>query len=377
MEERITYFSARRARIEQGLLDAGLDAAIFTQGAELAWLCGYEASTLERPTILLLRPQEQPWLAIPALEEPRLEGVLAERESFCVRPWVDGEDPVELVSDMLSGAGRIVVSDQTRWGFLHALKSRLGGVQLGLTSPITSPIRAVKDELELRALEAAAKAADRVVHQLQTGEIRLIGRTELDVAKEIRERLVAEGHARAEFAIVASGPNGASPHHEPSGRRIGAGEVVVVDFGGAFYLGGPPGYCSDVTRTLATGEVGPEVLEVHEAVKKAQAKAREAVDVGVPAKDVDLVARSWISQSGFGEAFLHRTGHGIGVEVHEDPYIVSTNASPLRVGNAFSVEPGVYLKGRFGVRIEDIVVIAGDGVRSLNSAPRDLVVVEA
>jgi Xaa-Pro aminopeptidase len=237
---------------------------------------------------------------------------------------------------------------------------------------VTGPLRAVKDAEEIEALAAASAAADRVAAQLTGGEIPLVGRTEAEVSADIGRRLVAEGHQRVNFAIVGSGPNSASPHHEPGSRRIGPGEAVVCDFGGTM-----DHYCSDITRTVFTGQPPDEFVELYGVLQDAQARGVAAAVVGETCQGVDRASRRPIEAAGFGEWFLHRTGHGIGLEEHEDPYIIEGNATPLAAGHAFSVEPGIYLSGRYGARIEDIVVATAEGPRPLNRVSHDLAVVEA
>jgi Xaa-Pro aminopeptidase len=245
-------------------------------------------------------------------------------------------------------------------------------------STVTAELRAVKDAAEVTALDRAAAAADRVASALLAGEIPLIGRSEGDVSEEIGRRLVAEGHQKVNFAIVGSGPNAASPHHDPGGRRIGPGETVVCDFGGTMVGDGDVGYCSDITRTVVTGEPGAEVTECYAVLLAAQQAAVASARGGVTAEYVDAVARTLIAEAGLGESFIHRTGHGIGLEEHEDPYLVAGNTTELAPGHAFSIEPGIYMAGRYGMRLEDIVVIAEDGSpRALNAVDHSLVVVEA
>ncbi|HTT87024.1 MAG TPA: M24 family metallopeptidase, partial [Acidimicrobiales bacterium] len=184
-------------------------------------------------------------------------------------------------------------------------------------------------------------------------------------------------HRKVNFAIVGSGPNGASPHHEAGSRRIGTGDVVVCDFGGEYDNGTDVGYCSDITRTVVTGRPSAEVAEAYTVLREAQGKAVAAVAPGVAAEEIDAVARGVIEAAGLGERFIHRTGHGIGIEEHEDPYLVAGNRTALVPGHAFSVEPGLYFAGRFGMRLEDIVVVGEDGPDALNSVDHALVVVEA
>jgi Xaa-Pro aminopeptidase len=268
----------------------------------------------------------------------------------------------------------VAVSDGMRAAFVLGLQRVLPGARFSLASAVVRGLRMRKDEAEIALLREAALAADRVVAQIAGG--RLVGRTEADVAHEVRDRLVAEGHDTSEFWIVASGPNSASPHHEGGDRVIRAGEPVVIDIGGT--LGG---YGSDITRTVwidggdpALGP-HPDFLRLYTVLHHAQAAATAAVRPGVAAEAVDAVARAAISAAGFGPNFIHRTGHGIGLEGHEDPYLVAGNAEPLEVANAFSVEPGIYLEGRFGARIEDIVVCGVDGPDILNRLSRELLVV--
>jgi Xaa-Pro aminopeptidase len=269
----------------------------------------------------------------------------------------------------------IAVSDDLPARHLLRLQARLGDVRLELASAITRELRMVKDPDEIALLTEAAHAADRVVGQVAAG--RLVGRTEADVAREVRERLIAEGHDEAHFAIVGSGPNSASPHHEASERVIVAGEPIVLDIGGTI-----DGYGSDITRTLwVTGgdpAKGPDERFRHlfGVLYGAQAAATRAVRPGVTAEAVDAAARRPIEAEGYGEAFFHRTGHGIGLQGHEDPYIIAGNREPLREGIAFSIEPGIYVVGGYGARIEDIVVCGPDGPIELNEASRELYVVD-
>jgi Xaa-Pro aminopeptidase len=242
------------------------------------------------------------------------------------------------------------------------------GVRQELASSALRDLRASKSAAEVAALLAAGEAIDRV-HAQVPGWLRA-GRTEAQVAADIADAIVAEGHATVDFTIVASGPNGASPHHTASDRVLQPGDPVVVDIGGTM----PSGYCSDCTRTYAIGEPPADFVAYYEVLQAAQDAACSAVRPGVSAEAVDAAAREPITSAGYGEYFVHRTGHGIGLETHEDPYIVSGNTEPLRAGYAFSVEPGIY-PGPHGARIEDIVVCTQDGCQRLNNVTRDLVVV--
>jgi Xaa-Pro aminopeptidase len=358
----------RAARVREAMEGAGVDALLLSLGADLPWLTGYHAMPLERLTMLVFPADAPATLVVPRLEAPRVEPV---PEVFSVKPWAETEDPVALVGELVGGRPRLAVSDRTWATFLLALQQLLPDARWRRSSEVTGLLRAVKDPAEVAALAAAGAAADRVAQALLGGDIALVGRRERDVSDEIGRRLVAEGHQQANFAIVGSGPNSASPHHQPGDRVIGAGESVVCDFGGTM-----DGYCSDITRTVFTGEPPTEFRELYGVLQEAQASGVAAARVGTACEEVDATARNIIAASGMGDYFIHRTGHGIGLEEHEDPYIVAGNRTPLAPGHAFSVEPGIYIDGRWGARIEDIVVASGDGPQVLNQADHRLTVVD-
>ena len=375
-------YADRLARAQAGLQANGAAALLIGIGADLRYLTGYATHPLERLTMLVV-----PAAGGPTLVAPRLEAMAAGASPagaarlVDVIPWDETDDPYELVASRLSGAAGLdpdarLLVDPGLWALhLIALQRALPSPVFGLATEVTRDLRMVKGPDEIERLRRAAHAADRVVGQIAAG--RLVGRTEADVSREVRERLVAEGHATASFAIVAAGPNSASPHHDAGERTIEPGDPIVLDIGGTL-----EGYGSDITRMLwVTGgdpARGPnaEFLAVFELVRRAQAAASDAVRPGIECGELDEVARRIIRDGGHGDAFIHRLGHGIGLEAHEDPYLVAGNPEPLRAGCAFSIEPGIYLAGRFGVRIEDIVVCADDGPDVLNEAPRDLLVVE-
>jgi Xaa-Pro aminopeptidase len=356
------------ARVRARMDALGVDALLLSLGADLPWLTGYTAMPLERLTMLVLPRDADAVLVVPQLEAPRVE----ERpDVFELRPWSETEGPVAIVAWLVGAGASLAVSDRTWATFVLQLQARLPAATWLAGSAVTAPLRAVKDADEVVALRRASAAADRVAARLQAGEIPLVGRTEADISRELGRSLVAEGHSRVNFAIVGSGPNSASPHHEPGSRVIQAGESVVCDFGGVL-----DGYCSDITRTVFTGEPPAEFRDLYGVLQAAQAAAVEAATVGTPCEDVDGVARRIIDEGGYGPHFIHRTGHGIGIEEHEDPYLVGGNCTPLTAGHAFSVEPGIYLAGRWGARIEDIVVAADNGPDALNTVSHDLAIVE-
>ncbi|HVL91898.1 MAG TPA: M24 family metallopeptidase [Acidimicrobiales bacterium] len=362
-------FHDRLARVRARLDDLGLDALLLSLGADLPWLTGYRAMPLERLTMLVLPADGDATLVVPRLEAPRVEPV---PDVFATAPWDETDDPVEVVAGLVGGRRRLAVSDRTWATFVLQLQARLPGATWLPASVVTGPLRAVKDAAEVAALCRASAAADRVAAQLLAGDVALLGRTEAAVSADLGRRLLDEGHAAVNFAIVGSGPNSASPHHEPGPRVIGPGEAVVCDFGGTL-----DGYCSDITRTVFTGPPPAGFRHLYAVLQDAQAAAVAAAAVGTPCEDVDAVARRLIDEAGYGPHFVHRTGHGIGLEEHEDPYLVGGNCQALEPGHAFSVEPGIYLDGRWGARIEDIVVATDAGPEPLNTVSHDLAVVEA
>jgi Xaa-Pro aminopeptidase len=357
----------RRVMARMAMLD--VDVLLLSVGADLPWLTGYQAMPLERLTMLVLRTDGMSTLVVPRLEAPRVE---AADELFALRPWDETEDPIAIVAGLVGEERAVAIDDRTWARFVLDLQAALPAATWRRGSAVTGPLRAVKDAAEVTALQRAGAAADTVARQLQAGEIPLVGRTEAAVSADIGRRLLAEGHDKVNFAIVASGPNAASPHHDAGGRVIERGEVLLCDFGGTM-----AGYCSDITRCVHTGPVPSDLAGAYAVLHEAQATAVRAAVIGRSCEEVDEAARGVIAAGGFGEAFIHRTGHGIGREEHEDPYIVAGNALPLAPGHAFSIEPGIYLEGRWGIRLEDIVIATDDGPLSCNAADHDLVVVEA
>ena len=356
--------------------ELGVDVLLLSVGPDLPYLTGYEAMPLERLTMLVLPVDGDASLVVPRLEAPR---VTEHPELFSIVPWDETDDPVEIVANLAGSAGTAAIGDRTWARFLVDLQARMASTSFRKGSEVTGPLRAVKDAAEIAALRRAAAAADRVATQLQSGEIPLVGRTEAEVSKDIGRRLVAEGHRHVNFAIVASGPNAASPHHEPASRTISAGEVVLCDFGGTMIGDDGIGYCSDITRCVWSGGVEPpsEFRDLYAVLHEAQQAGVAAATIGTPCEDVDGVARRVITDGGYGPYFIHRTGHGIGIEEHEDPYIVGGNCEALAPGHAFSIEPGIYLPGQWGARLEDIVVASESGPDALNTVDHGLVVVDA
>jgi Xaa-Pro aminopeptidase len=359
----------RLARAARAAAERDMDAILVTPSSDYRYLLGYDAPPLERLTCLVSRPAGPPTLVLPHLEEPLARHELGDlADELELRTWEETEDPFGLVGDVLGARGRVAVQDQMWARFVLRLRAALNGAELVEAGPALGALRRTKIPEEVERLRAAAEAADRAMDAITSQK--LSGRTEAAVATEIRVLLRSAGHDQADWAIVASGPNAASPHHEPGERLIEAGDAIVLDIGGT-----ADGYASDTTRTAFVGLPPEEFQDLYAVLQQSQSAACDAVRPGIPARDVDRVAREIITDAGYGPLFIHRTGHGIGLETHEEPYLVESNPEPLQEGDAFSIEPGIYVEGRWGARIEDIVVCTADGGERLNRSSRDLRVV--
>jgi D-alanyl-D-alanine dipeptidase len=361
-----------RARMERAALtaaDAGLAGLLVAPGPDLVWLTGYTPPAVtERLTLLVLAAGQDPVLVVPALEAPdahRAAGAAA----LTLRDWTDGKDPYAATAALLGASGRFGISDNAWALHLLALQRALPGSSYASLTEALPMLRAVKDAAELDLMAAAGAAADATFEEIRN--VPFAGRREAEVAADLDRLLRRHGHEQVDFTIVASGPNGADPHHEAGERVIARGDMVVLDFGGL-----RDGYGSDTSRTVHVGAPTDEERRVHDVVREAQEAGFRAVRPGAACQDVDRAARRVIADAGYGEYFIHRTGHGIGVTTHEPPYMIEGEERPLVPGMCFSVEPGIYLPGRFGVRIEDIVTVTEDGGRRLNTTPRELVIVE-
>ena len=372
----------RLAACREAIAAHGFEELLIGVGPDLRYLTGFVGEPMERVTLLVV-PREGPVrFVVPRLEATKAGATPLVRAGAAeVVAFEETDDAAARVADLLAAAGRwpraghgpIGLSDRLWAMHVLGLQRVLPGRRFESAGAVMRDLRQVKDSDEARLLRLAAQAADRTVDAIAAG--RLVGRTEAEISREIRGRLIDEGHDLADFAIVGSGPNGASPHHDASDRVVNGGEPVVLDLGGTL-----AGYLSDTTRTIwVAGEAGvepePEFRRVYDLVREAQAAATAAVRPGIPAERIDAEARRVIAAAGYGDYFTHRVGHGIGLEVHEDPYMVSGNATPLRPGMAFSVEPGIYLPGRWGVRLENIVMCTGAGAETLNRSSLELRVV--
>ncbi|MDQ1617280.1 MAG: hypothetical protein QOJ60_3219 [Actinomycetota bacterium] len=349
---------------------ANLDALLVTPGPDLRWLTGYDALPLERLTALVVDASGAPFLVAPRLEVPAVLASPAGGLGIEVLGWEETEDPYSLIASRLPAVRRVGVADRMWAEQLMRFRAAMPGAEQSLAGAALRDLRVRKSPAEVDALRRAGQAIDRV-HRRMAQFLRP-GRTERETAAEIARAILDEGHVRVDFVIVASGPNGASPHHEVSDRVLEPGDPVVVDIGGTT----AEGYCSDCTRMYGLGEPETDFRTYFLVLLEAQQAACAQAGPGVSAESVDAAARAVISEAGYGEAFIHRTGHGIGVESHEDPYIVAGNETLLEPGMAFSIEPGIYQPDRHGARIEDIVVVTDDGIERLNVTDRDLVVLE-
>ena len=358
-------------RVQDGLESRSIGVALITPGPDLTYLTGYEAVPLERLTCLVLQPNVEPLLVVPLLEEPAARVSPFGSASSSIITWGEIDDPFSIVAAQVRNSHVVAVDDHMWASKVLNLRRVLPNAEQVLAGSVISPLRMRKSEYEIECLREAACAIDRV-HALVPSML-TPGRTEREVGQEIARAIISEGHVRVDFTIVASGPNGASPHHEVSDRVLNTGDPVVVDIGGTM----PSGYRSDCTRTYVLGNATPEYQQHYDALLEAQIAGVASVRPGVMCQEIDRVPREVLNGHGIGEFFIHRTGHGIGLETHEDPYMVEGNHTLLEPGMAFSIEPGFYFPNRFGARIEDIVICGTDGPIVLNHQPRELIQVHA
>lgn len=359
------------ARMRRAVVDAeaaGLDGLVITPGPDLVWIAGYRPTAItERLTALVLTPGREPTLLVPTLERADAESAVG-APSLSIVDWTDGEDPFVRLGSLIDPQATMGIADSAWALHLLGLQGALPRSSYRALTTALPMMRAVKDRDELARLAAAGAAADATYEQIV--DVQFAGRRETEVAADLARLLREHGHEQVDFTVVGSGPNGANPHHEAGDRVIEEGDAVVLDFGGLMY-----GYGSDTTRTVCVGEPSAKIREVHEIVRAAQQAGVEAVRPGVACQEIDRAARAIITDAGYGAEFIHRTGHGIGTTTHEPPYMIEGEEQPLMPGMCFSVEPGIYLAGQFGVRIEDIVAVTETGVERLNSTERVLRVV--
>jgi Xaa-Pro aminopeptidase len=361
---------ARLAKAREAAKQGDIDALLITPGPNLRYLTGYDALPLERLTCLVLSADHDPVLIVPRLERAAALASPVGTSGLSVLDWAETDDPIAVVAALLGDVNRVALDDRMWAEKVLRFRAALPDTEQVPAGAVLAELRIRKDPDEVVALREAGAAIDRV-HGRMAQWLRP-GRTEREIGRDIADAIVTEGHDRVDFMIVASGPNGASPHHTVSDRVVQPHEPVVVDIGGTM----PSGYCSDETRMYVCGEAPDDFLAYYEVLYEAQTAACAAVRPGVAAESVDAAARSVIAAAAYGDRFIHRTGHGIGLETHEEPYIVEGNRRPLEPGFAFSLEPGIYLDGQHGARIEDIVVVTTDGAQRLNQRPRELTVLD-
>ena len=364
----MTVFEERTRRCQALLRERGAAGVVLFPSPNCYYLGGFREEPSERHLLLFVPADGHPAFVAPEMYDEQLRETTWVSD---VRLWADGDDPLEVVRELVSDlgvrAGKLLV-DPTMWArFTQDLREAVPNAEWGLADEVLGPLRARKDDTELDALRRAADAADAAMRDVRALGEDAVGMTEVELADHVEERLVEHGGDGTSFTtIVGSGPNGAKPHHHQSEREVQRGDPVVLDFGTRV-----DHYPSDQTRTVVFAGDPPEGYEaVHEVVREAQQAAVDAVEPGVAAADVDAAARDVIESAGYGEEFVHRTGHGVGLDVHEEPYIVAGNDRELEPGMVFSVEPGIYLPGEFGVRIEDLMVVTEGGCERLNDTDR-------
>lgn len=357
----------RMDAVRHGLVRVDAAAAIFGLSANLRYLTGFSDEPGERLLCLIVRREGEPTIVVPQLYAGQ---VRAHVSGIAMRVWADGENPEAILADaardLTSQTGRILLDDSLWATFVLSVQDAFCGREFGLASEVTTELRMRKDEDEISSMRRAGQIADQA-YLAATSEA-VVGLAEIELAARLEAEMFNAGAEGAAFeTLVASGPNSALPHHRAGTRRIESGDVVILDFG--CRIGG---YCSDISRTVVCGEPRDDVQAAHDAVRRAHAAARDAVRVKATAESVDRSARDVLSGEGYGDQFTHRTGHGIGLDVHEPPYIVEGNGQRLDVGMAFSIEPGAYFAGAYGVRIEDVVVVTEEGARAMTHAPHEL-----
>ncbi|WP_254716322.1 Xaa-Pro peptidase family protein [Actinomadura sp. WMMB 499] len=364
------YPRERLGRVREATAEAGLGAVLLTPGPDLRYVTGYDALPLERLTCLVVPASGDAFMMVPRLELPAARESPAGALGVEFVPWDETDDPFALAAARLPrDVAKVGVADRMWAVMALRFRAALPGAEQVAAGAVLRELRMRKSPAEVAALREAGAAIDRV-HRRVPDFLRP-GRTEREVGRDIADAIIAEGHEKVDFVIVGAGPNGANPHAELSEREIRPGEPVVVDIGGTM----PSGYCSDSTRNYCVGEPPAEYRAYYAVLEAAQRASCEAVRPGATPESVDAAGRDLIAAAGHGEHFFHRTGHGIGLESHEEPYIVAGNTEPLEPGMAFSIEPGIY-PGPHGARIEDIVVCTDDGYEPMNVTERGLMIVD-
>lgn len=369
MADSNAVFADRIARAQAEMARQDVEFLFVTPSSDLIYLLGYPAHSSERLTLLGIPKDGEPFVVAPRLEAVRLD---SRSDIVDIHAWEETQSPTQLVARLVEGAdgAAIAVNDQTWAGFLLRLMGDLPESRFVSANSVLRELRMIKDAAEIANIQEASSRTDAAWVRF-TETVRLAGRTEQEAARQLAGLLVEHGLSTPTFLIVGSGPGSASPHYLTSERVIQEGDAVVFDFGARWNH-----YTSDITRTVHVGEPSAEYREVYDVVLQANRAARAAVKPGVPCEAIDKAARDVIEAAGYGEFFIHRVGHGLGLDGHEEPYMVAGNTLPLRPGMVFSDEPGIYIPERFGVRIEDILLCTEDGAHSFNDAPRELLVMQ-
>jgi len=353
-------------RLRDHMQADGIDLLLVGPSADLFYLTGFDAHLSERLNLLVVPATGTSSLVVPALESSLVGDA---RSLVDVHTWADHEDPYTLAASIIGGVeGDVVAVGNQLWSaFLLRLQHHLPGAAWQEAAPLMRALRMIKDEFEIALMAEVSHLTDEAWEEFIDGPP-LTGLTELQALKRLTDLTEKRGISKI-WGLCASGPNAASPHHATGTREIGAGDAVIFDWGGQ-----REGYQSDVTRTVFVGEPDDEFRTAYDVVLRANQATLDAVRPGLSLQELDRTARSLITDAGYGDAFIHRVGHGLGLEVHEEPYLVEGNALPLKAGMVFSDEPGIYLEGRFGIRIEDTVVCTTDGGMRLNHATRELTI---
>lgn len=357
----------RMDAVRRGLMSVDAAAAVLGLSSNLRYLTGFSDEPGERLLLLIVPCEGEGTLIVPELYADQIQ---AHSPAAALRRWSDGEDPMRLVREVAQKLdplpGKLLLDDSLWALFALPVQAMFSGRAFGLASDVMDGLRGRKDEGEIAAMRRAGEIADAAYVAVTAG--RISGLTEVELARRLESAMLTGGADGIAFqTLVASGPNSALPHYRAGTRRIESGDVVILDFGCRVN-----GYCSDMTRTVVCGEPDSELRGIHEAVRRAHEAAREMVRSGVGAQEIDAAARDVLTGAGYGTNFTHRTGHGIGLDVHESPYIVEGNEQRLDPGMAFSIEPGAYFVGTYGVRVEDVVVVTEEGAEAMTHAPHEL-----
>ncbi|MCD6574603.1 aminopeptidase P family protein [Candidatus Aerophobetes bacterium] len=382
MPHKDTFFKRNFERFYEKI-QGEYKGALISPGPNFYYLTGLNpASTLERLFLLIVPVGSEPVILAPKLYENELKTSWIEN----IMLWEDKDNPYLILKEILDSTGlsdkprccnrlpplarekKLLIEDTMPLSFFYKLKQALRELDFEPLSKVVSELRVVKSKIETEFLKKAAKLADEAFEKLLEEELE--GKTEREIEARIEYILKTLGAEDIAFKpSVASGPNSANPHHASSERVIKKGDLVVIDYGAKH-----GGYCSDITRTLAIGKVPEEAKKAYETVKEAQQEGIDMVKEGAIAKDIDLAVRDIIERHGYGKYFIHRTGHGLGLEVHEEPYISSNSETVLKEGMVFTIEPGVYIPGKFGIRIEDDIAVINKRGVTLTNAEKELLV---